>query len=126
MLPRDNYSELDILVLPAGASLVARRLVVLDANGALVYAASTDKPIGVTLNPAASGELCRVLLWHRAPLPICEAAGTITFGVATDKRGVPVYAAANGQVDATGTIIVGYGQNTASANGPIEVIPNLI
>ena len=112
------------LSLVAGADLVSHRLVKL-SSGEAVYntATSTDNPIGVTkLNAKDGDDVSIAPINKEGTVEIC-AAGAIT-------KGVDVYAAADGKVQALPVAAatyrhIGIAMAAASGDGSIiEVLPN--
>jgi hypothetical protein len=102
----------------AGGALAIYRRVRL-SGGKLAYAGASDTDsVGITANPAfASGDKIAVTL--------CSAQGTMKMVAAgTFAAGVGLYAAAAGEVDDSGTVLIGLSLEAATAIGDIvEVIP---
>lgn len=77
--------------------------------GEVVKASDTDKDwIGVTVNSCADGDA--VTVWLRSAEGTIQAKAAGTFAV-----GAPLYAAANGLVDDSGTVVVGIALSAATA-----------
>lgn len=96
-----------------GAALAAYRRVRLSA-GVLAYAGASDvDSVGVTTRETfASGETVAVDLHSKAGTVEVEAAGAFSVGAT-------LYAAANGRVDDSGTVIVGIALAAASGAGSV-------
>lgn len=104
----------------ASAALSAFRLVRTVAGGAAYAPASTSYADGVLLNDVASGGQAEIKPLNAAGWIKCSASGAIG-------PGVLVYQAANGQVAASGTLIVGRSHPdhaTVAANETIWVMVN--
>jgi len=105
----------------AGAALEAfRRVKITDATTTpktIGYADAGDQCIGVTEQYHASGADCAIYLANAQGTRKMMASEAITGGNA-------IYAAANGKVAATGTVVEGKALETVTANGDIlEVLP---
>lgn len=117
----------------AGAAIAAkaRVMVMVDTTGGIVsplqvvYADADHAGLGVSTIPAdpsptapyGTGPVVSVKLWNDSGTFEVEAAGPIP-------DGAPVYAAANGQVAASGSVLVGTAKKGASGAGSIaEIIP---
>lgn len=107
-----QFVETATKMFTAGAAIAMYLRVKLSA-GLLAKAGSTDHELG-TLESAsfASGDVRAVRL--RSAQGTCKmvAAGAIT-------AGNPVYAAANGKIDASGTVLLGIALEAAAADGDI-------
>lgn len=81
--------------------------------GVLAYAGSTDHDLGVLENPVVSGDTY-------AAVRLRTAQGTVKM-VAVDAITAfnPVYAAANGKVSASGTVLIGIAQEASTADGDV-------
>ncbi len=81
--------------------------------GVLAYAGSTDHDLGVLENPVVSGDTY-------AAVRLRTAQGTVKM-VAVDAITAfnPVYAAANGKVSASGTVLIGIAQEASTTDGDV-------
>lgn len=97
---------------------IAQYLRVKFSGTSLVKAGNTDACIGTNLlDVFASGDLMTVDLRTAQGTVVMVAAGAIT-------KGNPVYAAASGRVDASGTVLEGTALTTTTAAGDLlEVLP---
>ncbi len=112
-----QYVETPTKTFSAGAAIAQFLRVKLSA-GVLAAADASDVSLGVMDAPAlASGD--------KVPVRLRNAQGTRKMvAVAAITAGNPVYAAAGGKVDASGTVIEGTALEAATADGDvIEVLP---
>lgn len=102
------------LALKANTALSAFRLVALSTNGSVGYSTAATTPVGVTGAdiPADSFATAKVYSARGNIYPI-----TITGSAST--AGALVYAAADGQVAITGSVLVGISAEASGAAGTI-------
>lgn len=113
-----QYTEECTKSFAAGAALAANRRVKL-ASGVLQYAGSTDVEIG-TLVEATFADTQYASGYTNGTVRLRTADGTVKFvagGVITAEN--PFYAAANGKVASSGTILTGTALETTTADGDV-------
>ncbi len=102
----------------AGEALSQYRRVCLSADGKVYYADAAEYGIGVTENSAAAGGHVAVRDYRHGGTCRMVASSALT-------RGKRVYAAADGKVGATGTLVIGTALEAASgANSIVEIYPH--
>ena len=101
----------NVITLAAGAALLAKTRVKL-SGVTVVNAGDEESAIGVVEYDVASGELAAVRLINAGGTFECVAGTAITAGAA-------VYAAADGELSATGTAAKGFALAAATADGDI-------
>jgi hypothetical protein len=106
------------LTFQASAALAPYRRVKFHTSGKLEYAGASDFGLGVLDERAlAADAYVAVRPYHDPGSFRVVAAGAIN-------RGASVYAAANGKVAATGTVLLGTAVTAAAADGDeLEVLP---
>ncbi len=106
------------IALPAGAALTAFRRVKVNTSGRVVHAGASEYGIGVAQNAqATTGKDVTIRGYDQGTLKIA-AAGAID-------AGAEVFAAAAGEIAATGTVKIGTAYQAASGDHSIiEVIPH--
>lgn len=110
------------ITLQAGEDLAIFRRVKLDSNGRAVYADGTDDHIAVS-QTAATADTYNTYPAFEARLRYSAGTFLLTASEAIT-AGNPVYAADDGKVAATGTIVVGTAREAATADGDqIEILP---
>lgn len=120
-----QYREGRRVAFPASTTLSQYRRVRLDANLELAYCSDTSLDgIGtLDVDALAAHELCAVNLTNAQGTQIMVAGGVIDASAGACK----VYAAANGKIDDSGTVVVGYALSSATADGDhVEVLPRVI
>jgi hypothetical protein len=92
--------------------------VTLDSNGLISKAAATDPGIGITQEYVAASGYGTVKLFTAPGSFMCQTASAVT-------RGAVMYAAANGEVDDSGTYRIPYvaGQAATAQGDIIELVP---
>ncbi len=102
----------------AGEALEQYRRVCLSKDGKVYYADAAEYGIGVTEKKVASGDNVSIRDYrHGGSVRICASAALT--------RGKRVYAAADGKVAATGTLVIGTAVEAASGAGSItEIYPH--
>ena len=104
---------------PAGEALVAWRRVKLTPSRTVIYADASDAGIGVTQNDAASGEAVAI----RRDAGVGTSKMTVSAAIAAGKH---AYAAADGKIAPTGSVLIGDTVDAGTADGSVvEVIPTL-
>lgn len=94
MAPTGDMCNSGIGTMIAGAALVAFRHVKPDSSGNAVYAGAGENGVGVTMQPAASGEAVPVKYWN--------SSGTFRVSMASScSAGDALYSAASGQISTT-------------------------
>lgn len=110
---------------PVGTAVSKYRLVKIDANGDLAHASGTDDVLGVCCNDVPSAEADRIR-GNTASVVGLNHSGVLRF-VAASAVSVadPLYKAAAGKVDNTGTELLGYvAISAATADGDvIDAVP---
>jgi hypothetical protein len=97
----------------ANAALSAFRAVAISSNRGVGLNPNTAVPIGFTQQDIASGGFVAVKFFSGPGTQKCSVTAVpVTVGDA-------IYAAANGQVSTTGTVLVGRSLTTAATNGSI-------
>lgn len=115
-----GYTEGQTITVAAASALAANRRVRLGSSGTLEYCSdSSTDCIGETVAPVlAAGDLAAVRVAHGDGMHLFSAADAIS-------KGAACYAAANGQVQASGTVLVGEAMEASeNANDVIGVLPS--
>lgn len=118
-----DWVESGVRTFQASAALAVYRRVKLDSNGKLAYAGVADQNcIGVTMRPAFAAD-------EWVPVRLLTADGTMPYTAAgavalTDS----LYAAANGKVAASGTVLAGLPLEAVAGDGDFleAVVSNLV
>jgi len=96
-----------------------RRVKIAGASRGAWYADSAEYGIGTVIESVAVNKNVAIRLWEHGGTHKCIASGAIN-------AGAKVYAAANGKVSASGTVLVGTALDTVTADGSVlEVLPHL-
>jgi hypothetical protein len=98
----------------ANAAITAFRAVAISTNRGVGLNPDTAVPLGFAQRDAASGDYVAVKFFGDSGTQKASTAVIVTVGNT-------LYAAANGQVSTTGTVVVGRSLTTAAANAIIEI-----
>lgn len=110
-----QYNVDGIRTMKLAAATTQHIRVTIDSAGDAAIAADTVRGIGTTLAAGATGDRVAIRLFTAPGTHCMKAAAAIV-------RGAPVFAAANGMVDDTGTVPMGESFNTAAAlNDLVEI-----
>lgn len=108
------------LTFQASAAMAAYRRVTLNSTFQLTYAGANERGVGVLNDPTlTAGDMASVRPFHQNGSFRAVAAGAIT-------RKAPVFAAADGKVAASGTVLLGLALTSAMADGDyVEILPSV-
>ncbi len=114
-----QYSNSPKSFTSAEALAAFRRVKIAGATRKALYADASDYGIGTTIEGVAISKLVGIRLWEHGGSHKVTAGGTIA-------AGQKVYAAANGKVAASGSLLIGTALDAATDDGSvIEVLPHI-
>ncbi len=102
----------------ASTAALAKHRLVKKSGASVEYNTASDRPVGSTLNPSFNAE-------EPVPVRLTNCPGTF-LATASEAIGLngDCFAAADGKVASTGTVLVGTAEIAATADGDvIEVMP---